>query len=266
MQTYKKYLIKCNLSTNTIDSYMCTMKIFFAKYNSITRTNLAKYKQYLTENFKPNTVNNRLHGINRYLVFIKKEKMKVKYVKVQQKCFIENVIKKADYQYLKARLKKDGYMDWYFLVWFLGATGARVSELIQIKSEDIVEGYLDLYGKGGKCRRLYIPKTLQTEALEWQRSKNQSSGTIFRNYKGETLSRRGITLRLHQFAEKYHICQDVVYPHSFRHMFAKSFLEKHNEIALLADLLGHESIETTRMYLRKTAGEQRSIVDKVVTW
>ena len=68
------------------------------------------------------------------------------------------------------------------------------------------------------------------------------------------------------FAEKYGMNKEVVYPHSFRHRFAKNFLDRFNDLALLADLMGHESIETTRIYLRRTASEQQKIVDKVVNW
>ena len=68
------------------------------------------------------------------------------------------------------------------------------------------------------------------------------------------------------FAEKYGMNKEVVYPHSFRHRFAKNFLDRFNDLALLADLMGHESIETTRIYLRRTASEQQRIVDKVVNW
>ena len=77
---------------------------------------------------------------------------------------------------------------------------------------------------------------------------------------------QGGNFKLQKILEEYGIDPKVVYPHSFRHRFAKNFLEKYNDIALLADLMGHESIETTRIYLRKTASEQQAIVDKIVTW
>lgn len=77
---------------------------------------------------------------------------------------------------------------------------------------------------------------------------------------------RGISQQLKNYANKYGLNPKVVYPHSFRHLFAKNFLDKYNDISLLADLMGHESIETTRIYLRKTASEQQEIVDKIVTW
>ena len=83
---------------------------------------------------------------------------------------------------------------------------------------------------------------------------------------GERITTRGVAHQLKSFATKYGINPDVVYPHSFRHRFAKNFLEKYNDISLLADLMGHESIETTRIYLRKTSLEQQTIVDRVVTW
>lgn len=148
----------------------------------------------------------------------------------------------------------------------MAATGARVSELLQIKVEHVKCGHLDLYSKGGKVRRLYIPQRLRLESTEWLEANGISSGYIFLNRFGERITTRGIAQQLKHFAEKYGLNKEVVYPHSFRHRFAKNFLEKFNDIALLADLMGHESIETTRIYLRRTASEQQKIVDKVVDW
>ena len=223
-------------------------------------------KVFLVEQFKPQTVNLRLQAINKYLECTKQDKLKVKFVKVQQKNFIENVISDADYKFLKAQLKADGYDEWYFIVWFMAATGARVSELLHIKAEHVKVGYLDLYSKGGKIRRLYIPKNLRTEAKEWLSKKGISSGYLFLNRFGQVITTRGIAQQLKHFADKYGLKREVVYPHSFRHRFAKNFLDRFNDIALLADLMGHESIETTRIYLRRTASEQQKIVDKVVNW
>lgn len=263
---FEKQLSKSDLAKNTVTSYVWTVKYFLEHYKEVNRKNLLAYKGYLMENFKPQTVNLRLQGINKFLEFIKKDKLKVKFVKVQQKNFLENVISNEDYKFLKTRLKADGYDEWYFIVWFMAATGARVSELLQIKAEHVEAGHLDIYSKGGKLRRLYIPKTLQKEAKSWLKERVLSSGYIFLNRYGERISTRGLAQQLKHFADKYGLKRDVVYPHSFRHRFAKNFLDKFNDIALLADLMGHESIETTRIYLRRTASEQRTIVDKVVTW
>jgi site-specific recombinase, phage integrase family len=265
-ENFKNYLLKENLSEKTITSYLWTVNYFNSAYLEVNKSNLLSYKGYLMENFKPKTVNLRLQAINKYLEFIKKDKLKLKFVKVQQKNFLENVISNADYQFLKNKLKQDNNLEWYFVVWYLAATGARVSELIQIKVEHVLLGYFDLYTKGGKLRRLYIPKKLKNETEIWLKNNNINSGYLFKNRFGDRITARGISQQLKNYALKYGLNTKVVYPHSFRHRFAKNFLDKFNDIALLADLMGHESIETTRIYLRRTASEQREIVDKVVTW
>ncbi|MGN1112969.1 MAG: tyrosine-type recombinase/integrase [Acutalibacteraceae bacterium] len=266
MRQFEEYLRKSNLSENTVSSYLWTAEFFNSHYDKVNTENLLAYKGYLMEYFKPKTVNLRIQAINKYLDFLNLNSLRLKGVKIQEKNFLENVISNADYIFLKKKLKQDGYMKWYFIVWFLAATGARVSELIQIKVEHIQLGYFDLYTKGGKMRRLYIPKRLREEAIEWLKSNHRCSGYLFLNRFGQRITTRGISQQLKKYAEKYGLDKRVVYPHSFRHRYAKNFLEKHNDIALLADLMGHESIETTRIYLRKTASEQRALVDKIVTW
>lgn len=264
--TFEESLRKSSLSENTIKSYLWTMDFFFQKYDAVSKENLLAYKGYLMESFKPKTVNLRIQAVNKYLAYLGKEKLKLKAVKVQQKNFLENVISDADYRYFKKRLRREGNMTWYFVVWYLGATGARVSELVQIKVEHVEMGYFDIYAKGGKLRRLYIPKRLRNETLSWLEKTKRSSGYMFLNRYGERITTRGISQQLKKYAVKYGIDTKVVYPHSFRHRYAKNFLDKYNDIALLADLMGHESIETTRIYLRRTASEQQQLVDMVVTW
>ncbi len=264
---FKQYLINSNLSINTILSYRYAIKQFnrIIGLKNITKQKLNKYKIYLIENYNPKTVNLRIRAINCYLEFIHKEKLKLSTVKVQSRNFLENVISEADYEYFKKRLKQNNIF-WYFVVRFLAATGARVSELIQIKAEHVQLGHLDLYSKGGKIRRLYIPIKLQKDTLQWLETRQIKSGFVFLNRFGTRITPRGISSQLKQLAVKYGINTKVVYPHSFRHRFAKNFLAKYNDIALLADLMGHESIETTRIYLRKTSMEQRQIIDSVIDW
>lgn len=266
IEEFERHLRGTNLSENTKASYLFAVRQYNDQYGEVTQKNLRAYKVWLIENYKPKTVNLRLRAINCYLESVGKEKWKLPFVRVQQKAFLENVISEADYEYFKNCLKRDNEFFWYFVIRFLAATGARVSELIQIKVEHIKLGHLDLYSKGGKLRRIYIPKALQDEALSWLAEKQQESGFIFLNKYGERITTRGISGQLKKLAARYEIDPVVVYPHSFRHRFAKSFLERCNDIAFLADLMGHESIETTRIYLRKTATEQREIVDKIIDW
>ena len=266
LSSFEQYLRRQNLSENTVISYLWSVNYYMSNYQDFSVENLLAFKGWLLEYFKPKTVNLRIQAINKYLIFIGQRNSQLKQIKVQQKNFLENVISNADYQYLKSQLKNDGNLEWYFVVWFLGATGARISELTQIKVEHVNTGWIDLYSKAGKLRRLYIPKLLRQEALVWLKSINRQSGYIFLNRFGQRITPRGIASQLKAYAGKYGISPKVVYPHSFRHRYAKNFLEKYNDSALLADLMGHESIETTRIYLRRTASEQQEIVDTTVTW
>ncbi|WP_349672394.1 tyrosine-type recombinase/integrase [Lacrimispora sp.] len=263
---FESYLRRENLSESTIITYISAVRSYFTQYNDISKDNLLAYKGYLMESYKPKTVNLKVQAMNKYLYYKEQQPLQLKNVKIQQKNFLENVISNADYQYLKKKLKQDGNMEWYFVVWFLAATGARVSELVQIKAEHVELGYLDLYSKGGKLRRVYIPEKLKKEAKVWMDQNQITSGYLFKNRYGERISTRGVGQQLKRYAIKYGLDPDVVYPHSFRHRYAKNFLEKYNDISFLADLMGHESIETTRIYLRRTATEQQSLIDKIVTW
>lgn len=266
VEEFEQYLQEQNLSQNTIISYLYAVRQYQEKYGSFTRKKLRDYKVFLLENYKPQTVNLRIRAINCYLESVNKPDWKLPGVKVQQKPFLENVISEADYLYFKNRLKQDNEMYWYFVVRFLAATGARVSELVQIKAEHVRIGYLDLYSKGGKLRRIYIPSALQKETLAWLESIGKDSGFLFLNKYGTRMTSRGIAGQMKHLAVKYGLDPSVIYPHSFRHRFAKSFLERYNDISMLADLMGHESIETTRIYLRKTSTEQQNIINRVVDW
>jgi site-specific recombinase XerD len=263
---FEKFLAQNNLSPNTIASYLMAVTQFFEKFGKLNKTHLLAYKTHLTERYKPQTVNVKILAINKWLDFIGKHELKLKSVKIQQRTFLDNVISDADYKYFKNKLRCAGKMNWYFVVRFLAATGARVSELVQIKIEHVEAGFIDIYGKGCKVRRIYIPKLLRDETLKYLATTNQVSGFLFLNKLGVKITTRGVADRLKAYAKKFRLSEDVVYPHSFRHLFAKNFLAKHNDISLLADLMGHESIETTRIYLRKTANEQRALVDSVITW
>lgn len=266
IKEFERHLLGMGLSKNTVTAYLNSIKQYLKKYDDITRKKLLDYKLWLIENYSPKTVNLRIRGLNCYLEFVGKEKWKVASVKVQQKTFLENVISEADYEYFKECLKKNNELFWYFVIRFMAATGARVSELVQIKVEHVKMGYLDLYSKGGKMRRIYIPIALRGEALSWLNAKGLKSGFIFLNKYGKTMTTKGIASQLKKLAKKYNIDQSVVYPHSFRHRFAKSFLDRCQDISFLADLMGHESIETTRIYLRKTATEQQVLIDKLIDW
>lgn len=267
MEKFKQFLLAKNLAKNTVSAYVVAIQGYKELFDEVNKKDLLQWKTYLIENYKAKSVNLKIQAMNKYLEFIGKDKLRLKSIKVQQRMFLENVISDADYVFFKKKLKKEPNIEWYFIVRFLCATGARISELIKIKVEHVKVGYIDIYSKGGKVRRIYIPLALRKETIKWiENDLKIESGYIFLNRFGERITTRGISQQLKNYAIKYGIDHKVVYPHSFRHRFAKNFLEKYNDISLLADLMGHESIETTRIYLRKTASEQQKLVDEIVTW
>lgn len=268
LEQFQQYLKKKNLSSNTLISYMGSVRLFLALYREPTQTNFLSYRQYLIDHYKAATINQRIYAINHYIRFLgtMPENWLLPSVRSQRRSYLDQVISNEDYERLKACLRADGYTFWYFVVRFLAATGARINELLQMKIEHLRLGYLDLYSKGGKIRRIYFPDALCQEALSWFSQNGIISGFLFLNKKGNRITARGISYQLKHFAMRYQIDPETVYPHSFRHRFAKNFLAQFNDISLLADLMGHESIETTRVYLTRSTSEQRALLDEIITW
>lgn len=272
---FKEYLLQQGFSDNTLLSYLSAVYQFLQLYGQVTAENLISYRTFLLERFRPSTVNTRICAINRYLDYLEKTKprgncqqetARLKVVKCQPKTFVDTVISRKDYNKLKKKLEAEENWFWYFLVRVMACTGVRVSELVQIKAEHIRDSYMDICSKGSKTRRIYFPRNLQQEMLAWLGQENHQSGLIFINKSGRSLTSREINRKLKVFARRYHIPGEVMTPHSFRHRFAQNFLAQYNDITLLADLLGHSSLKTTRIYLTKSSDEQWKAVDRIVTW
>lgn len=260
---FERQLRMENYAANSIVAYRYAVQDYYAHYSALNKDNLLKYKGVLVERYRPKSVNLRIRGINKYLEFIGRNDLKIKTVKLPKSSFLEHVISNEDYVFFKKRLRREKDLRWYFIVWTLAATGARISELVQLKAEHVRTGWYDIYSKGGKIRRIYLPVRLRTELLTWI---DRDTGYLFVNRYGSKITPRGIAQNLKKLAEKYGIDPTVVHPHSFRHLFAKNFLSKNNDLVLLADLMGHESVDTTRIYLQRSTLEQSRLVDRVVDW
>src|SRR5574344_1430249 len=190
LDKFEEFLSQGNMAKNTISAYLYAVKEFGSRHKELNKRNLLVYKTYLIETYKPKTVNLRIQAMNKYLVFVGKTKLRLKSVKVQQRSYLENVISNADYIFLKNKLKKERNKEWYFVVRFLAATGARVSELVQLKVEHVNVGYYDIYTKGGKIRRLFITQKLREESIKWLNSNKRESGYLFLNRFGERITTR----------------------------------------------------------------------------
>jgi integrase/recombinase XerD len=263
---FRDYLTSKNMSANTICVYCYAVRQFFEIHKELTIATLQLYKVYLLEHYKPQTVNLRIRALNCYMEYLNHKDSKMTMIKIQQKMYLDRIISQADYEYLKRRLWEDGEFSYYFVIRYMAATGVRISELVKFEVADVKSGFKDLYSKGNKMRRIYIPTVLKQKTEVWLEKNSRNKGALFLNRFGNPITASGIRGQLKTFALRYNLDPEVVYPHSFRHRFAKNFIENSGDIALLSDLLGHESIETTRIYLRRSSSEQYRIVNKIVDW
>ncbi len=275
LSAFDRYLKRSSRSDHTRNAYRVALCQYFNHYDQVTIRSLQAYRADLIAQYRPASANQKIHAWNQYLRFLEEEEpdacpelrgYRLKAIRQPKASFQDSIISDDDCRLLERCLKADGHLFWYFVVRFLVTTGVRVSELTQIKIEHLSLGYLDLYSKGGRVRRIYMTDALCEEALAWCHASGRTSGFLFARRGQKPVTARGVHERMKHFAERYGIAPETVYPHSFRHRFAKNFLSRSGDIALLADLLGHESIETTRIYLTSSSREQREMVDEVVTW
>ncbi len=266
LEEFQSFLQFQNKSAHTIRAYLFTLRQFFELYPAVNQENLILYKCYLIDRYQPQTVNLRIRAMNCYVNYLHLPYTKLLMVKHRNRSFLENVISQADYEYLKRCLLKDGKYTYYYAIRIMATTGVRVSELVKLQAEDVKRGYIDLYSKGNRMRRVYIPKAIRVPCLSWLEEQNRSSGPVFLNRFGQCMTVTGIREQLKHCARLYNLDPSVVYPHSFRHLFAKNFIERCSDIAMLSDILGHDSIETTRIYLHRSSTEQRQMFNQIVNW
>ena len=263
---FKKYLQENGCSENTIRSYSSTAYSFLSKYDTVTSENLIDYRNSLLNSRKSSTINQKINAINRYIKFENNGTANANLIKVHRAVYIDNVISNEEYELFKKQLLKDKKYKLYFLIRFMASTGMRISEVLQLTTDDIRIGHCNIRSKGNKERRIYIPSALSYEAMLWMTEYNINNGYIFINQYGGRMSPSGVRYLIKHYGSKYGIPESHLHPHAFRHRFALNFINVHKDISMLADLLGHESIETTRIYLKKTADEQKNLINLIVNW
>ena len=161
-------------------------------------------------------------------------------------------------------LKKDNQTNMLIIIKLLAKTGGRISEVIKYRKKDLMKGYVDMKTKG-KIRRIYFPESLVSDIMPVIKGFSEND-FLCRNKFGKQITSRGVSENLSRYASVYGIPKEVMHPHSFRHFFAVEFLKRNNNISLLADLLGHSGINTTRIYLRMSEAQQKAEIDKAVDW
>lgn len=272
---FEHYLrVTKKLADRSVSTYLFRVKLFLKEYGDFTDENLIEWKENQIDGLKSaNYINQGLISFKVYKQYKKLDVQIPKSVPSQKKQFVENVISRADYDYLcqymidrfgKSNDKK--YERLYVAIRIMGTTGLRMHELLNVKVEDIKRGVFDIYGKRSKERRIYIPEKAKTELLNLLEGIGITSGFAIVDRSGQQYKSRAFQSILQSLASETKIDKDLMHPHGFRHFFAKEFIRNHNDICLLADLLGHSNLETTRMYLKMTSREQSEIVNKIVDW
>lgn len=262
---YEEHLEARQLSKNTIRSYLSTAHLLDELCPEITRKTLISFKNTLVERYAPASVNQKIQATNSYLDFLQLENLKIRPIKSAAQKYLQASLTLTEYEHLSSWLAGNGLHTYHFAIRIMAGTGVRVSELMNLSVEDARRGYGDVYGKGGKLRRVYFPAGLRSELERWVRN-DKPERMLMLNRFGAPLSARGLSSQLKVYARKSGLDPAVIHPHAFRHLFARQFLAHGGNIALLADLLGHSSLETTRIYLRQTVDEQKEHIDKLVCW
>lgn len=260
------YLIESEHADNTIKSYTDALKQYCAVYDEVSRHNVVEYKRGLIERgLAPKTVTNRVIALNQYAKWAGIE-CAVRPVKVQVTHSLENVITNDQKDALSKMLKETGRMNSWAMVELLSMTGVRVGELVQLKMCFIRDGSQTITNKG-KTRKVFAPKRLREKVGPYFEERgNDWLFTAREGLSDKPITREGVGARLRKNGARVGIPKGVCHPHSFRHMFALNFMRANGDISLLADILGHSNLQTTQIYTRMTAEEQRKSIDEAVDW
>ena len=257
---FKEYLILEERSRATVEKYIRDVKAFSAFVNGeeITKEVVIEYKKYLQDSYAVRSINSMLASINSLFVFLSWHDLKVKSIKLQQQiyCPEERELTKAEYTRLCRAAKHKHNERLNLILQTICGTGIRVSELRFITVEAARHGEATVSCKA-KTRSVFIVKELQKKLLRYAAEQGIKSGMIFVTRTGKPISRTNIWREMKALCEEAGVNPQKVFPHNLRHLFARVFYGIEKDIAKLADILGHSSINTTRIYIISTGTEHR---------
>ena len=256
-------------SQNTLKKYKRNIEAFIdwlPEDADIDKAIAIEFKRHLLEDlkFSTNTINNYVITINKFLYWAGVENCKVKQLKKQHAASNSEVLSLADFKRLLRISKRIGQDDTYLIMKILAMTGIRIEELSFFTVENIKSNYIQVRNKG-KERSIILRQDLAREIRHFCRDRNIKEGIIFFcKTKGKMIAKSTIWRRMQKIAGIARVNKNKVHAHSFRHLFAKMFLEEYNgSIAELADILGHNSLETTRIYAKSTDEEKRRKLERI---
>ena len=244
-------------SEGTIANYLRSVRAFAAwSGGRASRSRTARWKAHLASGHAPATVNTMLVGVNCFLVAMGWEECRVKPLRLQRRSFQdpERELCREDYRRLVQTARTLGRERLALLMETICATGIRVGEVPYITVEAARAGTASISLKG-KVRTILLPGKLCRRLLRYAQSRGLSTGPIFRTHSGRPLSRTQIWAEMKRRCRAAGVAASRVFPHNLRHLFARTFYALCRDVVKLADILGHSSIDTTRIYLRTTGAE-----------
>ncbi len=260
MENFRQHLFCEEKSSATSRKYLRDV-LAFAKWqngNTVTKESVIKYKNYISGEYAPRSVNSMLSSLNCFFQFLGWSDCRVKTLKIQNRIFAdkEKELTKKEYDKLLSAALKDGNKKLWLLMQTICSTGIRVSELKYI-TVGAVKARQAIINCKGKMRVVMLPGQLCKMLVKYIREENLQKGSIFVTKNGNPLDRSNIWKMLKSLCKSAGVSKDKVFPHNFRHLFARTFYSLQKDIVRLADVLGHSSINTTRIYTVESGAEHR---------
>lgn len=255
LNSFISYLHEQEKSNSTIKSYQRELFALqmYMDDNKLTKEKLIEYKSMITSQYKPTTCNVAIAAINSFLRYIEHENLFLKPLRIQKQIYepTDRELTRKDYDRLIRAANLNGQDRLSLIIQTICSTGIRVSELQYITVDAVKEGKCSVNNKG-KSRIVFIPTQLQKLLKKYVVSQNITAGSIFVSRNGKPLDRSNIYHSMQRLCSTAGVKPSKVYPHNLRHLFAKTYYTQNKDISRLADILGHTSINTTRIYTRES--------------
>ena len=261
IESFGKHLVENEKSPATVEKYLRDAGAFaeFLGNRELSREFVLAYKQYIIEKgYAARSINSMIASVNAFLEFLGMPECRVKALKLQRQVFCpeEKELTKAEYLRLVETAKNKGNGRLALLIQTICGTGIRVSELQFITVEAAKRGEAVVRCKG-KTRTVFLVKELRKKLLRYCAEQGIKSGCIFITKTGKPMNRTTVWREMKNLCKQARIVESKVFPHNLRHLFARTFYGIEKDIAKLADILGHSSIDTTRIYIISTGTEHR---------
>ena len=266
IEEFKIFLISEEKSEATVDKYIRDICAFWEWLcgRNVDKIAVLEYKWYLVENYKPASVNSVLSSLNSFFTYNEWYDCKVKSLKIQKQIFSskDKELTKAEYERLLYAAKSKKNERLYLLMQTICSTGIRVSELRFITVAAVNTGIANINCKG-KLRQVFLPKALCKVLARYIREQKITSGSVFVSRTGKPLDRSNIWSDMKKLCESAGVSKDKVFPHNLRHLFARTYYSLQKDIVRLADILGHSSVNTTRIYTMETGEVHKRHIEKL---